>query len=53
MTSLYYRIFGDEKYKELADRAFNYIVERFWDHKKMAAVSGCCMQTALWKTTRK
>lgn len=28
-----YRIFGDEKYKELADRAFNYIVERFWDHK--------------------
>ena len=28
-----YRIFGDEKYKELADRAFNYIVERFWDLK--------------------
>ena len=47
-----YRIFGDEKYKELADRAFNYIVSASGT-TKTAVVSGCCMQTALWKTTRK
>ena len=28
-----YRILGDEKYKEMADRAYDYFIKHFWDDR--------------------